>query len=107
GGKVSCGFVFASADYRAQIADFLELIQLHGHVPILAGCSGMGLIGSAVEAEGASGFSLLLLNLPQTTIHTVQLPGANAGFRNASGEDLAIGAGRRRGDMNAWTILAD
>jgi len=68
GGRVSCGFVFASADYLPILPDFLELIQLHGHVPTLVGCSGSGLIANSLEAEEASGFSLLLLHLPDTTL---------------------------------------
>jgi len=69
GGKVSCAFAFVSADYRPQLPDFLELIQLHAHVPILAGCSGAGIIGTGTETEQAQGFSLLLLHLPDTEIH--------------------------------------
>ena len=66
GGHVSCGFVFCSADYRETLPDFLETLQLHAHIPILAGCSGAGLIGPGAEAEVAQGFSLLLLHLPET-----------------------------------------
>src|SRR5213593_2795306 len=68
GGHASCAFVFASADYRENLPDFLELIQVHGHAPVVAGCSGAGLIGTNKEAERASGFSLLLLHLPDTTL---------------------------------------
>ncbi len=68
GGKVSCAFVFASLDYRPMLKDFLELIQLHGHAPTIAGCSGAGLISTAIEGEGVSGFSLLFLHLPETEI---------------------------------------
>ncbi|MEO8350868.1 MAG: FIST C-terminal domain-containing protein [Chthoniobacteraceae bacterium] len=74
GGKVTCGFVFVSSDYRPHLSDFLELAQLHGHVPILGGSSGVGLVGTALEAEGATGFSLLLLNLPETKVVPVRLP---------------------------------
>src|SRR4051794_36506623 len=69
GGQVSCGIVFCSADYAENLTDFLELLQLHAHIPILMGCSGSGLIGTDAEAEMAQGFSLLLLNLPQTRLH--------------------------------------
>src|SRR5688572_2554273 len=79
GGKVSCGFVFVSADYERHLPDFLELIQLHAHVPILAGCSGAGLIAAGHEEELASGFSLVLLYLPETEIHTVRLPAVGEG----------------------------
>src|SRR5438105_1161816 len=68
GGEVSCAFVFASADYQPHLEDFLELIQLHGHVPLLVGCSASGVIGTRVEAEQQSGFSLLFLHLPQTKL---------------------------------------
>src|ERR1700730_7610490 len=71
GGRVSCAFVFVSADFKPHLPDFLELVQLHGHTPIIAGCSGAGLIGTDAEAEQASGFSLLFLNLPETEIYPV------------------------------------
>lgn len=93
GGHVTCGFVFASADYRPQLVDFLELVQLHGHVPILAGCSGSGLIGTGLEAEQTHGFSLLFLNLAQTKVHALHIPQPDA----APGEEKA----------DAWVTLAD
>jgi small ligand-binding sensory domain FIST len=70
GGRVTCAFVFVSADYRPHLADFLELIQLHGHVPTLAGCSASGFIATGREAEQTSGFSLLFLHLPETELRT-------------------------------------
>lgn len=68
GGHVSCAFVFVSADYQPAIIDFLELIQLHGHVPTLVGCSATGFLATGREAEQTSGFSLLFLHLPDTEI---------------------------------------
>ncbi|MDB6156159.1 MAG: hypothetical protein JWL90_4612 [Chthoniobacteraceae bacterium] len=105
GGHVSCGFVFASADYRPHLADFLELIQLHGHVPILAGCSGVGLVGTGAEAEGATGFSLLLLDLPETELHTVELTAADTENSTATPDYWHRITGVR--DVDAWTVLAD
>src|ERR1700709_2351354 len=69
GGRVSCAFVFASTEYREVLPDFLELLQVHGHVPTIAGCSAGGLIGTGVEAEGATGFSVPLPPLPPTRSH--------------------------------------
>ncbi|HEY2343189.1 MAG TPA: FIST N-terminal domain-containing protein [Chthoniobacteraceae bacterium] len=68
GGQVSCAFVFTSSDYRPVLSDFLELVQVHGHVPTIVGCSGAGLIAMGLEAEGVNGFSLLFLNLPDTEL---------------------------------------
>lgn len=107
GGHVSCGFVFVSADYRPQLADFLELVQLHGHVPLLFGCSASGLIGPASEAEGATGFSLLFLDLPDTRIHAVQLPPAQAEASSGTKDYWHRATGIRPGQVDAWTLLAD
>ena len=102
GGRVSCAFVFASADYRAHLADFLELIQLHGHVPTLIGSSGTGLVGAGVEAEQATGFSLLLLNLPDTEIVPCQFSRIES-----EGEDDAVGLGDARVGVDTWITLLD
>ncbi len=105
GGHVSCGFVFASADYRPHLTDFLELIQLHGHVPILAGSSGSGLVGAGKEAEHVSGFSLLFLNLPNTTIHVVPISPTDL---DAQEPGFWTRKARVAPDqVNAWTVLAD
>jgi small ligand-binding sensory domain FIST len=104
GGRVSCGFVFCSADYRENLPDFLEILQLNAHVPILAGCSGSGLIGTAAEAESAQGFTLLLLHLPDTELRPFHfsdrdLPAweDDAAWRQAAGPQR----------MDAWMMLAD
>jgi small ligand-binding sensory domain FIST len=106
GGRVSCGFVFASADYQPHLEDFLELVQLHGHVPLVAGCSASGVIGTGVEAEQQTGFSLLFLNLPHTKITAFEF-----GLDDIESEDGAAGWQRRSGlkpsDVDAWFVLAD
>jgi small ligand-binding sensory domain FIST len=104
GGRVSCAFVFCSSDYRAQLGDFLEVLQVHGHIPLIVGCSGAGLVGTGQEAEAASGFSLLVLNLPDTQLTPVSFSGPNApdwddadAWRKAAGGE----------DADAWLLLAD
>ncbi len=66
--EVSCGIVFFSPDYVEFLEDFLELLRVYAHIPHLIGCSAAGLIGTGKEAEDRSGFSLLLLSLPQTRV---------------------------------------
>jgi small ligand-binding sensory domain FIST len=106
GGRASCAFVFCSADYREQLSDFLELVQLHAHAPIVAGCSCSGLIGTATEAEGATGFSLLLLHLPDTQIHAFQFSAADAqGFSEREISSKASGV--RSAGAEAWVLLAN
>ena len=68
GAEVSCGLVFFSPDYVEFLEDFLELLRVYGQMPLLVGCTGGGLVGTGKEVEDRSGFSLLLLSLPQTKI---------------------------------------
>ena len=104
GGRVSCALVFCSADYRAQLGEFLEVLQVHGHIPLIMGCSGAGLVGTGKEAEGASGFSLLALHLPETQLVPLAFSAATApewddadGWRAAAGGENA----------DSWLLLAD
>lgn len=106
GGKVTCGFVFVSADYAPQLSDFLELLELHAHIPLLAGCSGVGLVASGHEEEQAVGFSLLLLYLPNTEVRAVRLP--------AVGEDEELTpdamrnlAGPGSQHFESWIVVAN
>lgn len=104
GGHVTCAFVFASAEYRPYLTEFLELIQLHGHVPVIAGCSASGLVGTAEEAEGAIGFSLLFLHLPSTKIHIVSLDAVQMeSLEGAEAWHEATGVGPR--NVDAWIAL--
>ena len=103
GGRVSCAFAFCSADYRAHLADFLEILQVHGHIPMLVGCSGGGIISTGAEAESISGFSLLMLHLPQTHLQPFSFSAATApdwedrgAWRRAAGNE----------DADAWFLLA-
>lgn len=106
GGHVSCAFVFASSDYQPHLEDFLELVQLHGHVPLIVGCSASGVIGTAVEAEQQSGFSLLFLHLPNTKLTAFEFGG-----EDIESEDGPAGWQRRSGlkieDVDAWFVLAN
>lgn len=68
GGEVTLGFVFVTVDFAPQLAEFLDLIRVYGRVPLLVGCSGGGLVGTAFEEEEEPGFSLLLLSLPKTRV---------------------------------------
>jgi small ligand-binding sensory domain FIST len=104
GGKVSCGIVFCSPDYRAHLDDFLELLQLHAHIPLMIGCTGSGLIGTEAEAEMAQGFSLLLLHLPETKLTAFSLDEETApDWDDAPAWREAVGVP----SADAWILLAD
>ncbi len=104
GGQVSCAFVFCSSDYRAQLGEFLEVLQVHGHIPLIVGCSGAGLVGTAKEAEATSGFSLLAMHLPDTQLVPFSFSSANAPDWDDKDAWRAAAGGA---DVDAWMLLAD
>ena len=67
-GPTSCVIAHVSSDWRPHMQDFLEIVQVHGHAPLVVGCSGDGFIGVGEENENVSGCSILFLNLPNTEI---------------------------------------
>lgn len=76
GGKADILFVFASCDLRDGLDDLVELLQIHAHCPRIIGCSAGGLIGTAREDEGFSGFSFLALRTPGAEIFCAEIPAA-------------------------------
>ncbi len=42
GGQPTCAFLFVSADWLPQIGEVLDLIRLHGRIPLLVGTVGAG-----------------------------------------------------------------
>lgn len=73
GAAPTLALAFVSTDYTSHLSEFQEIVAVHGHAATLCGCTGFGLIGTAREAEGVSGFSLLFLHLPQSRVQPVQL----------------------------------
>ncbi|MBJ7327439.1 MAG: FIST C-terminal domain-containing protein [Chthoniobacterales bacterium] len=73
GAAPSLALAFASTGYAPHLAEFQEVITVHGHAPLLVGCTGSGLIGTGREAEMSEGFSLLFLHFPQGRARAVPL----------------------------------
>jgi len=107
GGHVSCAFVFASADYRPHLPDFLDILQVHGHVPLLVGCSASTLVGRSLEAEAQSGFSLLLLHLPESTLHCHTLSADHVAQGKTDPHVWQRLTGVSPDEVDAWIMLAD
>jgi small ligand-binding sensory domain FIST len=64
GSAPTLALAFLSAGYTTHLAEFQEVVAVHGHAAMLCGCTGSGLVGTAREAEMTEGFSLLFLHLP-------------------------------------------
>ena len=73
GAPPTLALAFLSAGYAPRLAEFQEVVAVHGHAAVLCGCTGSGLIGTAREAEMTEGFSLLFLHLPEARVRAVPL----------------------------------
>ena len=106
GGQPSCGFLFVSASWLPQINEVLDLVRLHGRVPLLIGSVGGGLIGRSQEAEGIDGMSLLLVSLPQTKLTPVLI--SSEQIEESTGPaywQMETGLGPE--DVDSWIVLAN
>ncbi len=70
---VSAGFFFFSPEYIEHLGDYLEVLRVYGHVPVLIGCCGSGALGRHIEEEGGPVFSLMLLSAPDSDFFTFRL----------------------------------
>ena len=106
GGQPTCGFLFLSASWLPQVNEVLDLVRLHGRIPLLVGSLGAGLIGRNKEAEGAPGMSLLLLSLPETTLTPVLI--SNEQIEESTGPAYwQMESGMGPDDVDSWIVFAN
>ncbi len=65
--------VFATPHYMDQLHDFIEVIRVHGHVPLVVGTSAWGLVGRTSEVEGAPGFSMMFFAMPGIKLTPIEI----------------------------------
>ena len=106
GGQPTCGFLFLSTSWLPQIHEVLDLVRLHGRIPLLVGSLGAGLIGKGQEAEGVAGMSLLLLSLPETTLTPLTISSEQIEESTGPGYWQAM-SGLGPDDVDSWIVLAN
>lgn len=105
-GQPTCGFLFLSASWLPHIHEVLDLVRLHGRIPLLIGSVGAGLIGRGQEAEGAAGMSLLLVSLPETKLTPVLI--SNEQIEASTGPAFwQTEVGLRAEEVDSWIVLAN
>ncbi|MEM1057837.1 MAG: FIST N-terminal domain-containing protein [Verrucomicrobiota bacterium] len=98
------GLLYFSPDYARHAAEFLEVVRLYAQVPVLAGCSGMGLMGTSEETERRPGFSLMLLHLPGCEVTPFAFD--EALLNSVEGpEDWVQATGLAPDEADAWLAL--
>ena len=106
GGQPSCGFLFLSPSWVPKMEEVLDLVRLHGRVPLLLGSLGAGLIGVCREAIGGAGMSLLLVRLPETKLTVVRI--SSEQIEESTGPAYwQMEAGLGPEEVNSWIVLAN
>lgn len=103
GGAPTLALAFLSAGYAPHLAEFQEIVAVHGHAPVLCGCTGSGLIGTEREAEMTEGFSLLFLGLPEARVRAIPL--SQTDVETSAGD--AFWQGKAGSPAAAWLALAN
>jgi len=103
GAAPTLALAFLSTGYSPHLAEFQEVVAVHGHAAMLCGCTGSGLIGPSREAEATEGFSLLFLHSPEAKIRAVPLSQAQVETSNGD----AFWREAAGGPAQAWLSLAN
>jgi len=103
-------FAFVSPDWRPHLKELGEILQIHGHSPLVMGCSTGGLVGVGEERENTSGLTLLFLHLPNTELKADVILAS----KEEEVEDLILHPESSQGDGvsdgapdGAWIVLGD
>jgi small ligand-binding sensory domain FIST len=104
--EVSLGLVFMSPKFFSHAEQVLEILRVHAQIPLLAGCSGGGLVANAEEIESAGGLVLALYSLPGAKLKGVRF--TQDQVQSVNGEDFWPGeTGITPKDVNGWLAFID
>jgi small ligand-binding sensory domain FIST len=104
--QVSLGLVFMSPKFFPVARPILEILRVHGRIPLLAGCSSTGLIAGAQEMEGAPGLVLALYSLPGAELKGFRFTQAQVEEANGPGY-WHLEAGVDPAHTNGWLVFID
>jgi len=103
---VSLGLVFMSPKFFPHARQVLEILRVHGRIPLLAGCSSAGLVANAEEIESAGGLVLALYSLPGATLKGVRFTQDNV--EEAADEHFwEVETGVAKNNVNSWLAFID
>ena len=103
---VSLGLVFMAPKFFPHAGQVLELLRIHGQIPVLAGCSSAGLIVGSQEIEDDPGLVLGLYSLPGAKLQAFH-------FNQEQMEEANrpvywhLETGLTNQETNGWLVFAD
>lgn len=106
GKPVSLGLVFMSPDFFPYAQQVLEILRVHAHIPLLAGCSSTGLICGQQELEGVSGIALALYSLPDAKLKGIRFTQSQVDEADSAAywhQQTGVGPA----DTNGWLTFID
>jgi small ligand-binding sensory domain FIST len=106
GQRVSLGLVFMSPRFFSQAKQVLEILQVHGQIPLLAGCSSNSLIAGGQEVEEDAGLVLSLHALPCAELKACYFTQAQVDEASGPGYWSAH-SGVNADQTNGWLVFAD
>ena len=105
-GASSLGLVFMTPQYFPYAAQALEVLRVHGRIPLLLGCSSTSLVANERELEDTQGLVLALYHLPGAVLRACH-------FIPAQVEEASSAAywhhetDTTPDDSNGWLVFAD
>jgi len=104
--EVSLGLVFMSPKFFPHAKQVLEILRVHGRVPLLAGCSSSSLIANAEEIESAGGLVLALYSLPGAKLKGIRFTQENV--EQADDDHFwRVETGVAQKNVNGWLAFID
>jgi len=104
--EVTLGLVFMSPKFFPYASQVLEILRVHACLPLLAGCSGGGLVANAEELESAGGLVLALYSLPGAKLKGVRFTEEQVSA--AAGENFwPMETGVAKDHANGWLAFVD
>ena len=104
--EVSIGLVFMSPKFFPHSKQVLEILRLHGRIPLLVGCSSSSLVANSEEIESAGGLVLALYSLPGAKLKGVRFTQDNV---EESQEEhyWEVETGVTQKSVNSWLTFID
>jgi len=104
--EVSLGLVFMSPKFFPQAQAVLEILRVHGQIPLLAGCSSSALVAGSEELEAAGGLVLALYSLPGATLKACRF--TQEQLDQATEENFwPVEFGVAKDKVNGWLTFID
>lgn len=102
---VSLGLAFMSPKFFPNAQATLEILRVHGRIPLLAGCSSTSLVAGSKEIESATGIVLALYSLPGAELKGFRF--TQEQVEEAGGAYWQVESGVEQKNTNGWLAFID